>query len=257
LYLSVHYEDGSRRRPRQPVAFDRIQERTMTTHPTDQVDRAPTRRNPVAVRENILEIATTEFAAHGLGAASVNEIAAKTNTTKRMIYYYFGSKEGLYTAVLERSYQQMAERLRDTLDVGWGEPLQALRRLAETTFDHHDQHHEHIRLVVGENMAGGEYLRRSPHAQQNWSPILELIAEILRRGREDGTIRADADPIDVQLLVNSLSFFRIANQHTFGILYGRQLASDAEREHLRTMIGDAVVRMFAADKPGPAGTPST
>lgn len=226
----------------------------MITQPTDQ---ATTRRNPVAVRENILEIATTEFAAHGLGAASINEIAAKTDTTKRMIYYYFSSKEGLYTAVLERSYQQMAERLRDALDVGWLEPLQALRRLAETTFDHHDRHHEHIRLVVGENMAGGEYLRRSPHARQNWSPIIDLIADILRRGREDGTIRADADPVDVQFLVNGLSFFRIANQHTFGILYGRDLASDAVRGRLRAMIGDAVVRTFAADQPGPAGGAST
>ena len=225
----------------------------MTSQATDQTDRSPARRNPAAVRENILDVATIEFAAHGLGAASVNEIAAKTHTTKRMIYYYFGGKEGLYTAVLERSYEQMAERLRDALDVDRLEPLEALRRLAETTFDHHDRHPEHIRLVVGENMAGGAYLRRSPHARQNWAPILDLIAEVLERGRADGTVRADVDPVDVQFLVNSLSFFRIANQHTFGILYGRHLTSAAERDHLRTMIGDAVVRTFAADDPGPTG----
>jgi hypothetical protein len=101
-------------------------------------------------------------------------------------------------------------------------------------------------------MAGGAYLRRSPHARQNWAPILGLIAEILLRGREDSTVRADV-PVDVQLLVNSLSFFRIANQQTFGILYRRHLTSDAERDRLRTMIGDAVVRTFAADNPGPTG----
>jgi len=226
----------------------------VTTQSIHKPNRVRTPRNPVAVRENILQVATAEFAAHGLGAASINEIAAKTNTTKRMIYYYFGGKEGLYTALLERSYQEMAERLRKALDVDGLEPLAALRRLAETTFDHHDRHPEHIRLVMGENMAGGEYLRRSAHVREYWSPLLSEIADILRRGRQDGSIRDDVDPVDVQLLVNSLSFFRIANQHTFGILYGRELASVAERDRLRQMIGDTVVRTFASDNRNPAGT---
>ena len=52
---------------------------------------------------NILEVATREFSDKGLAGARIDEIAAATRTSKRMIYYYFGSKEGLYVAVLEEA----------------------------------------------------------------------------------------------------------------------------------------------------------
>ena len=65
----------------------------------------PSRVNdPEGVRRNIIEEATREFAQKGYGGARVDAIAARTRTSKRMIYYYFGSKEGLYLAVLEEAY---------------------------------------------------------------------------------------------------------------------------------------------------------
>ena len=71
----------------------------------------PGRAGPAAGRRahptEILDIATREFADRGYNGARVDEIATKTRTTKRMIYYYFGSKEQLYIAVLERVYQQI------------------------------------------------------------------------------------------------------------------------------------------------------
>ncbi len=61
---------------------------------------------------NILEVATAEFADKGLAGARIDEIAALTHTSKRMIYYYFGSKEGLYLAVLEEAYRRVARSRR-------------------------------------------------------------------------------------------------------------------------------------------------
>ena len=52
----------------------------------------------------ILSVATKEFADKGLAGARIDEIAAATRTSKRMIYYYFGNKDGLYVAVLEAAY---------------------------------------------------------------------------------------------------------------------------------------------------------
>src|ERR1051325_1391654 len=61
-------------------------------------------RDPEATRANILAIATEELAEKGFSGARVDDIAARTDTSKRMIYYYFGDKEGLFVAVIERAY---------------------------------------------------------------------------------------------------------------------------------------------------------
>src|SRR3954453_51380 len=102
-------------------------------------------------RAEILAVATEEFSEHGYSGARVDEIAERTRTTKRMLYYYFESKEGLYTAVLERAYARIRAAERD-LDVQHLEPVAAIRRLAELTFDHHEAHPEFIRLVSIENI---------------------------------------------------------------------------------------------------------
>lgn len=207
--------------------------------------KPPTRRNPAQVRENILEVATAEFAENGLAAASVNTIAAKTATTKRMIYYYFTNKEGLYTAVLERSYRMMAERLAADLHREGADAVDELRSLAERTFDFHDTHRDYVRLVVGENMLRGAFLAGSEAIRSKWAPLLDIVEEILQRGREQGVVRAGVTAVDVQMLINSFSLFRIANRYTFDALYGSALASPEERDRLRRMIGDLVVRTVA------------
>ncbi len=64
-------------------------------------------RDPERTKKEILEVATEEFAKSGFAGARVDEIASRTRTTKRMIYYYFGSKERLYIAVLEKAYEDI------------------------------------------------------------------------------------------------------------------------------------------------------
>ena len=63
--------------------------------------------NPEGTRRNIIEVATAEFANKGFSGGRVDDIAARTKTSKRMIYYYFGGKEGLYIAVLEAAYRSI------------------------------------------------------------------------------------------------------------------------------------------------------
>src|ERR1044072_8432215 len=112
---------------------------------------ADRRRDAERTRADILAVATEEFAQNGYAGARVDEIAAKTRTTKRMIYYYFGGKEQLYVAVLERAYTVIRE-LEQRLDVEHLEPAEAIRQLAELTFDHHEAHPDFIRLVSIENI---------------------------------------------------------------------------------------------------------
>jgi AcrR family transcriptional regulator len=180
---------------------------------------AATRTNdPVRTMSGILDVATTEFAEKGLSGARIDEIAAATRTSKRMIYYYFGSKEGLYLAVLEESYRRMRaieaeQRLEDLA------PEAALRRLVEFTFDHHQGNPDYIRLVMNENMQRGEYLRQSRSIQELNVPAIEAIQLLYERGVTGGVFRPGLDPIDIHASISALTFFNVSNQHTFGLIF--------------------------------------
>jgi len=197
-------------------------------------------RDPQRTRGEILDVATSEFAANGYAGARVDEIAAKTRTTKRMIYYYFESKQGLYLAVLERAYSGIRS-LERQVDVEHLDPVAALRELAELTFDHHESHPDFIRLVSIENIHGAKHLAESEMLPGLSAPVLDVIGRILERGWADKLFREDVDALDVHMLISSYCVFRTANRHTFNAIFDRDLLDPARREHYRTMLGDMVV----------------
>jgi AcrR family transcriptional regulator len=202
-------------------------------------------RDPERTRTEILEIATREFAAHGYAGARVDDMAALMRTTKRMIYYYFGSKEQLFIAVLERAYTAIRQAER-RLDVGGLDPASAIRRVAEVTFDHHESHPEFIRLVSIENIHRAEHVAKSPAIAELGSPAIDLLTEILERGQADGVFRGDVDAIDVHMMISAFCVFRVANRHTFGTLFDRDLTEPGRRAHYRQMLGDMVIGYLSA-----------
>src|SRR4051812_46719343 len=145
----------------------------------------PRVRDPERTRAEILDVASHEFADQGYAGARVDEIAAKTRTTKRMIYYYFGGKEGLYLAVLERAYGHIRS-LEQQLDVDHLEPIDALRQLAELTFDHHESHQDFVRLVSIENIHYAQHLLQSSSREVLAAPALDVLTRIMERGRAAG-----------------------------------------------------------------------
>jgi AcrR family transcriptional regulator len=207
--------------------------------------KAPERQHDAErTREEILEAAMHEFAAQGFAGARVDEIADRTRTTKRMIYYYFGSKEQLYIAVLERAYANIRSLERE-LDVEHLEPADAIRRLAEVTLDHHEAHPEFIRLVSIENIHNAEHMAKSERLTNLNSPVIDLIEGVLERGRRQRVFRDDVDAIDVHMMISSFCVFRIANRHTFGSLFGRDMIAPDRRDHYRQMLGDMVVQYLS------------
>jgi AcrR family transcriptional regulator len=97
----------------------------MSTSVKTPVRKLKTRTNdPERTMAEILLVATQEFADKGLAGARIDEIAAATRTSKRMIYYYFSSKEGLYLAVLEAAYRRMRQ-IEAELHLQDLEPVQA------------------------------------------------------------------------------------------------------------------------------------
>ena len=209
------------------------------------------RRDADRTQREILDVATREFADRGFAGARVDEIAARTRTTKRMIYYYFGSKEALFVAVLERAYATI-RAAEQTIEVDHLEPAAAIRRLAELTFDHHESHPDFIRLVSIENIHRAEHIAgREDLAGQN-SPAIELIERILERGRRDASFGRDVDAVDLHMMISAFCVFRVANRHTFGTIFDRDPLDPALRDRYRRMLGDMVVGYLSGEA-SPAG----
>ena len=185
-------------------------------------------------------MAAREFADRGFAGGRVDEIAERTRTTKRMIYYYYGSKEQLFVAVLERAYAEI-RAAEQTIDVDHLAPTDAIRRLAELTFDHQESHPDFSRLVAIENIHRAEHIAgREDFAGQN-SPAIELIERILERGYRHAAFRREVDALDLHMMISSFCVFRMANRHTFGAIFGRDIAGPELRDRYRAMLGDMVV----------------
>ncbi|MEU8075005.1 TetR/AcrR family transcriptional regulator [Catellatospora citrea] len=205
----------------------------------------PSVRDADRTRSEILDVATHEFADKGYAGARVDEIAAKTRTTKRMIYYYFTGKEQLYIAVLERAYAGI-RALEQQLDVDHLDPADAIRRLASLTFDHHEAHPDFIRLVSIENIHRAQHLIRSDILPGLADPALNVLTRILDRGRAAGRFRDDVDPVDVHMVISAFCVFRTANRYTFNAIFQRDMLDPARREHHRQMLGDLVLEYLTA-----------
>jgi len=197
--------------------------------------------DPEGTRQNIIEVATTEFAGKGLSGARVDDIAAKTRTSKRMIYYYFGGKAGLYIAVLEAAYREIRS-VEGALDLEHQAPLDALRALVSFTFDYQHDNEPFIRLVMNENMHRGEYLARSSIIQDLNVPAIDAVSRVYQRGLDAGVFRRDVDPIDLHMSISALCFFNVANRYTFSLIFKRDLTSPAALRARRDSVVEMIVR---------------
>ncbi|ACL55163.1 TetR family transcriptional regulator [Methylobacterium nodulans] len=200
--------------------------------------------DPERTKADIVTVATEEFAENGLSGARVDAIAERTRTSKRMIYYYFGSKEGLYLAVLERAYAEI-RALEAGLDLERCDPVEGLRRLIGQTFDSDEAHAAFIRLVTIENIHKAKHLAGMESIRQINRRVIALIDDLLARGRADGRFRTDVDAVDVHMMISALCFFRVANRHTFGAIFDVDLFAPERRAKHRQLIADAVVRALA------------
>jgi len=218
-----------------------------------RADRAPTRtQDPEGTRRNILEIASEEFALNGLAGARVDEIAARTRSSKRMIYYYFGDKEGLYLSALENAYRLVREG-EAKLDIEGLSSVEALTRLVEFTFDHHHKHEEFIRMVMIENIHHGQYLEKSKAIRELNVTAIDHIARIYSRGVEEGVFRPGLDPVELHWQVSALCFFNVSNRATFSKIFGRDFGSAKQLARLRGNAVEMVVRFVARDARPPSG----
>lgn len=210
-------------------------------------------RNPEASRARILDAARIEFVTHGLSGGRVDRIARQSGVNKNLIYHYFGSKDALYLAVLERIYADLRARQQDQ-DLRELPPVEGMNRLVSNTFDHFVATPDLIRLMSIENIHYAEHLKSSGSTKALYGGLLDTIRILLKRGQEEGVFRSNVDAVDLYLSISGLAYFFLSNQHTLSWLLDRDLAARRRvlrrRQHVVEMVLSYLTQASPADTAG-------
>jgi AcrR family transcriptional regulator len=193
-----------------------------------------------ATRTNIIDVAAREFADKGLAGARIDEIAEKTNSSKRMIYYYFGGKDELYRAVLERSYAGMRERemAADFESLPAGE---AMRAHIGQSFDYQTSHPEFARLVMNENIHRAAHLKHVAGIKDRNRMVIASLQKIIDKGVAEGQFRDDIDPVDLHMSISALCIFNVANRYTFSTVFNRDIGAPKALVKRRAQVVDMIM----------------
>lgn len=181
-------------------------------------------RNAERSQRAILDAAMKAFAKTGLGGTRLDHIADAASVDKRLIYYYFKSKEGLFLAVLEDAYRGIREA-ESRLDLDAFEPIEAIRKLIEFSWSYYLAHPEFVTLINSENLHRARHLAKSTLIQDINSPLIDTLGKVLERGRSQGLFRGGVDPIQLYISIVGLTYFYISNQHTLSLVFSRNLTT--------------------------------
>lgn len=195
-------------------------------------------------KTEILDVATVVFAEHGYSGASVDLLAQKMKVSKRMIYYYYENKEGLYKAVLLRYYITLRSN-EALLHLSDRSPLEALKDLAIYTFDYHTAHADYVRLIMVENIHKGQHIAQMPEIQPMNSRVIETVSDICKRGIAAGVIRKDINPMEIYLTIAGISFFNVSNRYTVEKIFGYDATAPANYEARKQCLIDMILRYVA------------
>ena len=191
-------------------------------------------------QSTILAAARDEFAEYGLGGARVDRIAERAGLNKRLIYYYFEDKEKLFQAVLEQTYRDIRDRERE-LHLEDLDPVDAVKRLVEFTWNYYLEHPEFLTLLNSANLHRARHLQGSRRARELNSPLIETLALILERGRRAGVFRGGVDPVQLYVSIAGLSYFYLSNNHTLSAIFGRDLLAPKARTERLSHMSDVIL----------------
>lgn len=202
--------------------------------------KAPERkRDPERTRGSILAAAIHEFSLRGYEGARVDAITKRAKVNKRMLYHYFGGKDGLYLAVLEGRYQAIRSAEAE-LDLTHRDPIEGMRNLIHFTWGYFLDHPEFLSILATENQHKARFLKQSDRIVQLNSPLIDALRMVLAHGVEQNVFRAGVDPVQLYISIAALGFFYLSNRWTLSTIFRRDLLSETEltswREHITDMV---------------------
>lgn len=217
----------------------------MTVVNSKNKTRKTRQQDPEGTKRNITEVAMREFVDRGLSGARIDEIAANTNTSKRMIYYYFGDKDRLYLHCLEEAYREIRDG-ESALELDHLKPKDALKKLVDFTFEHNNNNPNFVRMVMIENIHHGAFIDQSDIIQKLNATVANDLEKIYLRGVEEGVFREGIDAIDLHWHISALCFFNVSNRDTFAKIFEKDLNNEDEQTKLCQQVVTMIMRFVAA-----------
>ena len=209
------------------------------------------RRDPARARETILLAAIEVFSACGFERAKLTQIVEQAGYSVRMVYHYFGGKEQLYLAALERIYTEVRSKEAE-LDLKHLPPVDGMKALVTFTYRYLWDHPEFIALMRTENQLQGRFLKKSNRVHRQTMPLVKAIEDLLRRGEDLGQFRPGVDPIQLYVTILSVCFLHLSNRHTLSIIFQMDLRDRAWIEQRLEHVVDVVLGYLQAGSGGAA-----
>ena len=214
--------------------------------PDTPESKKPRPRDAERTQKSILLAARSLFALKGLSGARLDHLAEEVGVDKRLIYYYFKNKEGLFKAVLEAAYADI-RRAESELRLLELEPVEAIRTLIAFTWQYYLKNPEFVRLINSENLHGAVHLKDSTRLAEMNSPLIETLAQILERGRAQGLFRGGVDPVQLYLSLVGTMFYYVSNQHTLSVIFDRNFSAPKALEARFNHVNDFVLGYLLCD----------
>jgi AcrR family transcriptional regulator len=212
---------------------------------TSEASRSSWTQDPEGVRRDILAAAREAFVENGFSGARVDDIATRTATSKRMIYYYFGDKRGLYAAVLEQAYAGIrSQELK--LDLSTLPPREALAELTGQTFDYHAKNPDFVRLVMVENIHHAQHIAASEKIATLNLTAIDTVRSIYERGVALGQFRGGLSPLEIHLTISALAFYNVSNRATILALFQHDMGESEALTRRRQHVIETVLRFVSA-----------
>lgn len=210
--------------------------------------KKPQQRNAAVTRQKILKAARQEFAKKGFDGARVDSIAAKAKVNKNMLYHYFGGKDELFIAVLEETYRAFrdSEAVLQLQDMPANDAIIAL---VDFTWRYYLAHPDFIRMLNAENQVEARHLKKSSFTKEINERYINSMKELLLRGQQEGNVRADLNPMQVQINIAALGFFYLINRYTLSTVYEYDLMSDRALEERLSVMKDTISRWINPQSP--------
>jgi AcrR family transcriptional regulator len=220
----------------------------------------PTRRSarkPIEeqVESRILHAAIHEFAEHGFAGARIERISQRADTVDRMLYYYFGNKERLSQAALEKVFADMIDAQRDFV-MPLDDPVEGMRQLIAHAWQHYVDQPDLVRLLMNENLLRGKHIQRSAAVKRASFPLTETVKLLLQRGQAKGVFRDDVSAEHVLMTIMSLGYFYVSNQYTCSGWLGVNLMSKPRRDAWLKHISAVVIDYLELPPGGHAKPPA-
>jgi AcrR family transcriptional regulator len=195
----------------------------------------------IATRQQILKAAIEVFSTFGYEGGSTEKISKLANSHDRMIYYYFGNKQGLYIAAIQEIYKRFNEaEAKIKLDID--KPVDALKEIAHFIWNYYQKHPEFITLLNNENLHRGEYVSQSRDTKELSSPAISVVEQVLDKGKSLGLFRQDIAARDLYLLIASMGYFYLSNRYTLSAFLGEKITTRDKLAHWGQFIDDVVLR---------------